>query len=265
MSSFLFGPDGNGNSSLRTANRPVNDYLLFVDTETSGIPRDWTQPYANRANWPHIVQLAWVVCTPDGQEVKAENHYIRPNDYDMSPESGKIHGLTPAFLQANGRSRHAVMQRLHRDLLHYQPRVVAHFMQLDFHMLGVGFYRAGLKNPLPALPQFCTMRATGPLLRHGTQGFLRLSELHQRLFQEPLESRRNVRPKEVWQMIHNLHTGYSLSRICQMMLLLISCKLSLDDIRAFKKCGWSLDETGLRLSSTRTRRVRGSRRRRRRV
>lgn len=164
----------------------MNDYLLFVDTETSGIPRDWTQPYASRDNWPHIVQLAWVVYTSDGQEVKAENHYIRPNDYDMSPESGKIHGLTPAFLQANGRSRHAVMQRLHRDLLHYQPRVVAHFMQLDFHMLGVGFYRAGLKNPLPALPQFCTMRATGPLLRHGTQGFLRLGELHQRLFQEPL-------------------------------------------------------------------------------
>lgn len=164
----------------------MNDYLLFVDTETSGIPRDWTQPYASRNNWPHIVQLAWVVCTPDGQEVKAENHYIRPSDYDMSPESGKIHGLTAEFLQANGRSRHAVMQRLHRDLLHYQPRVVAHFMQLDFHMLGVGFHRAGLKNLLPGLPQFCTMRATGPLLRHSTQGFLRLGELHQRLFQEPL-------------------------------------------------------------------------------
>jgi DNA polymerase-3 subunit epsilon len=164
----------------------VSNYLLFVDTETSGIPRDWTQPYASRHNWPHIVQLAWVVCTPDGQEVKAENHYIRPSDYDMSPESGKIHGLTAAFLQANGRSRHAVMQRLHRDLLHYKPRVVAHFMQLDFHMLGVGFHRAGLKNPLLELPQFCTMRATGPLLRHSTQGFLRLGELHQRLFQEPL-------------------------------------------------------------------------------
>ena len=29
------------------------------------------------------------------------------------------------------------------------------------------------------------MRATGPLLRHSSQGFLRLGELHQRLFQEP--------------------------------------------------------------------------------
>jgi DNA polymerase III subunit epsilon len=164
----------------------MKDYLLFVDTETSGIPRDWSQPYASRGSWPHIVQLAWVVCTADGQEVKAENHYIRPSDYDLDEAAGKIHGLTPEFLRRHGRSRHAVMLRLHRDLLHYQPRVVAHFMQLDFHMMGVGFYRAGLPNPLPELPQFCTMRATGPLLRHTTQGFLRLGELHQRLFQEPL-------------------------------------------------------------------------------
>lgn len=162
----------------------MKDYLLFVDTETSGMPRDWNQPYASRGDWPHIAQLAWVVYTPGGVEIKAENHYIRPSDYDLSPESGAIHGLTPEFLQARGESRHAVMQRLHRDLTHYQPLVVAHFMQLDFHMMGVGFHRSGLTNPLLGLPLFCTMRATGPLLRHSSQGFLRLGELYQRLFKE---------------------------------------------------------------------------------
>ena len=163
----------------------VKDYLLFVDTETSGIPRDWNKPYATRGNWPHIAQLAWVVYTRAGKEVKAENHYIQPSDYDLDPASGSVHGLTLEFLQKHGESRHAVMQALHRDLTHYQPQVVAHFMQLDYHMVGVGFHRAGLTNPLLGLPTFCTMRATGPLLRHSTQGFLRLGELHQRLFKEP--------------------------------------------------------------------------------
>jgi DNA polymerase-3 subunit epsilon len=165
----------------------LKDYLLFVDTETSGIPRDWNAPYASRGNWPHIAQLAWVVCTPDGQEVKMENHYIQPNDYDMDPVSGSVHGLTVDFLRENGKSRHAVMQRLHRDLLQYQPLVVAHFMQLDFHMVGVGFHRAGLKNPLLELPTFCTMRATGQLVRYPSQGFLRLGDLYQRLFHEPMQ------------------------------------------------------------------------------
>ena len=164
----------------------MKDYVLFVDTETSGIPHDWSQPYDRRDNWPHIVQLAWVVCTADGQEVKAENHYIQPNDYDMSPQSGRVHGLTVDFLREHGKSRHSVMQRLHRDLQQYQPLVVAHFMQLDYHMMGVGFHRAGLDNPLPALPTFCTMRATGEFVRYSHQGFLRLGELYQRLFHEPL-------------------------------------------------------------------------------
>ena len=162
----------------------MKDYLLFIDTETSGIPRDWNKPYSSRRNWPHIAQLAWVVYTREGREVKAENHYIQPNDYDMDPVAGSVHGLTQAFLRQHGASRYAVMQGLHRDLLHYQPLVVAHFMQLDFHMVGVSFHRAGLTNPLLGLPTFCTMRATGPLLRHSTQGFLRLGELYQRLFQE---------------------------------------------------------------------------------
>jgi len=164
----------------------VSEYLLFVDTETSGIPHDWNQPYSSRDNWPHIAQLAWVVYTRDGREVKAENYYIQPSDYDISPASGSIHGLTLDFLRTHGQSRHAVMQRLHRDLRHYQPLLVAHFMQLDFHMIGVGFYRAGLRNLLDQLPTFCTMRATGQLLRYPNQGFLRLGELYQRLFHEPL-------------------------------------------------------------------------------
>ena len=163
----------------------VKDYLLFVDTETSGIPRDWNLPYATRGNWPHVAQLAWVVYTRAGVEVKAENHYIQPSDYDLDPAAGSVHGLTLEFLRANGESRHAVMQALHRDLTQYQPRVVAHFMQLDYHMVGVGFHRAGLTNPMLGLPMFCTMRATGPLLRHSSQGFLRLGELYQRLFKEP--------------------------------------------------------------------------------
>ena len=165
----------------------MKEYLLFVDTETSGVPRDWSQPYSSRETWPHIAQLAWVVCTADGQEVKAENHYVQPSDYDMDPASGSIHGLTLEFLRTHGQPRHTVMQRLQRDLLHYQPLVVAHFMQLDFHMMGVGFHRAGLENPLEQLPTFCTMRATGRLVRRPAQGFLRLGELYQRLFHEPLQ------------------------------------------------------------------------------
>ncbi|GGF14027.1 hypothetical protein GCM10011383_26600 [Hymenobacter cavernae] len=161
--------------------------MLFVDTETSGLPTDWSQPYAAEQNWPYIVQLAWVIYTKDGQQVKAENHYLPlPDGVQISPGSLRVHGLTPDFLRVNGQDRASVMQRLHDDLAHYQPMVVAHFMELDLHMIGAGFYRLHLDNPLQRLPTFCTMKLTEGFIRPAGQRYLSLGELYKRLFQEPL-------------------------------------------------------------------------------
>jgi DNA polymerase-3 subunit epsilon len=158
-----------------------------MDTETSGLPADWSQPYAAEQNWPYIAQLAWVIYTKDGRQVKVENHYLQiPEEVTISPKSVQIHGLTAEFLRTNGQDRGLVMQRLHDDLMQYQPLVVAHFMELDEHMVGAGFYRAHLANPLPALPTFCTMKLTEQFVRPARQRYLSLGELYKRLFHEPL-------------------------------------------------------------------------------
>ena len=164
----------------------MQEYLLFVDTETSGLPVDWRRPYSAAGNWPHIAQLAWAVYTPDGQLVKTENHYLRVPAAVMSPVSVGIHGLTPEFLQAHGQEAPTIMQLFHDDLRHYRPLVVGHFMKLDFHMVGAEFYRAGLPNLLDELPTFCTMTVTARFVRHTLQRYLPLGELYQRLFDRPL-------------------------------------------------------------------------------
>lgn len=164
----------------------MNDYLLFVDTETSGLPKDWNRPYSDRDNWPHLVQVAWEVYTPQGELLKAENAYIKPSDYEMSPDSLRIHGISQEFLENHGESRFDVLQRLQQDLLRYKPLVVGHFTNLDYRMLGLGFYRAGLDNPLQHLPVFCTMLATAHFVREARHRHLRLNELHMRLFGEQL-------------------------------------------------------------------------------
>lgn len=162
------------------------DYLLFVDTETSGLPTNWQQPYAQNAAWPHIVQVAWVLCEASGQQIKAESYYLKPSGYEMSPAAGQIHGLTLPFLEQQGHDRHAVMQRLLADLRQYEPLVVGHFMELDFHLLGVTLHRAGLPNGLLGLPTFCTMRLTERFVRPAGRRYLRLPELYERLFGRPM-------------------------------------------------------------------------------
>ncbi|WP_168193963.1 3'-5' exonuclease [Pontibacter sp. SGAir0037] len=170
----------------------MREHILFVDTETSGIPKDWHAPYATKDNWPFIVQIAWVIYTRDGQLIKTGNYYIKANDYTISDTSKSIHGITEDYLQAHGEERKTVMQWLHNDLLTYQPLVVSHFAQLDFHMLGLGFYRSGLSNPVTELPTFCTMTLTQNFILRPHQRLLRLGELYQRLFNMPLDNQHDA-------------------------------------------------------------------------
>ncbi|GAB3237298.1 hypothetical protein GCM10027346_28730 [Hymenobacter seoulensis] len=164
------------------------EYLLFVDTETTGLPARWTRPYAEEKEWPHIAQLGWVVYTSEGDLVKADQAYLQIPAGSMPAAAIEIHGLTEQFLREQGQPPELVLRRLLADLATYRPRVIGHFLQLDFHVLGAAFLRAGLNNPLLTLPQFCTMTATWPpvsttqLRRH-----LRLHELHELLFGEPME------------------------------------------------------------------------------
>ncbi|WP_354579025.1 3'-5' exonuclease [Hymenobacter sp. UYP22] len=162
------------------------NYLLFVDTETTGLPRRWQQPYSVEQNWPHIAQLAWQLYTEAGELVKSEEAYLSVPAGSMTAASQAIHGLSPDFLAAQGQPAEQVLRRFLADVQQYRPRLVGHFLQLDFHMLGAAFWRAGLPNPLPGLPQFCTMQSTRLLPFRPANRALRLAELYALLFQEAM-------------------------------------------------------------------------------
>jgi DNA polymerase III subunit epsilon len=170
----------------------VRDYLLFVDTETSGIPKNWNAPYSDDAQWPYVVQLAWVIYDWEGNLLKEENYFIKDNDFTISKASQEVHGITQEHLLAHGNSRLEVMQHLQEDLQTFQPLIIAHYVKLDYHMLSAEFYRTQLKNPLPALPTFCTMKSTEDYIRYPYRKYLSLGELYKRLFQEPLPQPHNA-------------------------------------------------------------------------
>lgn len=164
----------------------MRDYLLFIDTETTGLPRQWHLPYADQENWPCSVQIAWVVYTRSGELVKRENHYLWEAEIVIPDKAFRIHGISASLLQQQGKSRRHIMDLLAADLQTYQPLVVAHYMQLDYHMLGADFYRCGLPNALENLPLFCTMLATAPLVNKPRARYLRLSRLYYSLFQRDM-------------------------------------------------------------------------------
>ena len=170
----------------------MNDYLLFIDTEASGLPVNWDLPYSAEGNWPSAVQISWLVYNKEGQEVKREDHYILNTDFVITPNAMKIHGIIPGILAVKCKNRKLVMQLLANDLQQYKPLVIGHFIQLDYHILGADFYRAGIVNPLENLPLFCTMVATTQLIWTPMPHSLLLGDLYAYLFYKPLLNQHNA-------------------------------------------------------------------------
>ncbi|MDQ3536522.1 MAG: 3'-5' exonuclease [Bacteroidota bacterium] len=170
----------------------MKEYILFVDTETSGLPKDWNASYAEVDKWPYIVQLAWVVYHKSGKEVKSENHFIKALDYRINPESEKIHGISENMTLEKGETRKRVLKKIYNDLKNYQPLIVGHLMEFDSHMLSVGFRRSGLKNIIKDYPLFCTMTATSSYRRNLNTQYPKLDELYQTLFKKKLENHHNA-------------------------------------------------------------------------
>lgn len=164
----------------------MNDYYLFIDTETSGLPKRWDRPYNKEGNWPYIVQVSWVVYSLSGEEVIRKDHFVSDDDFVVSPGSLRIHGFSDEYRKANGMPRKEVMKDLAADLLRYEPIIVGHFTELDLHMIGADFYRAGLPNPALAMPAFCTMVATVKMVKNPGASFLRLGQLYEQLFDQGL-------------------------------------------------------------------------------
>lgn len=160
----------------------MKEYLLFIDTETSGLPKKWNKPYSDNKNWPFSIQIAWIIFSKDGKEIKKDNFYIRENDFTIDPSSLKTHGITKDFLKENGERRKKVMSKLAYDIKKYKPMLVGHFMELDYHVLGADFFRSGMENPMKELPLFCTMLASDIFVKNPQSKFLRLSQLYDYLF-----------------------------------------------------------------------------------
>ncbi|HEX8460877.1 MAG TPA: 3'-5' exonuclease, partial [Segetibacter sp.] len=144
----------------------MNDYLLFLDTEASGLPKKWNLPYSEINNWPFCVQVAWIIYSFDGTKVKEENYYILDNDFKIEASATKVHGITREFLNLNGTGRREVMTCLCNDIEKYSPLIVGHFIQFDEHMVGADFYRTGIKNPVLKENSFCTMIASKHLVQN---------------------------------------------------------------------------------------------------
>jgi DNA polymerase III epsilon subunit-like protein len=163
--------------------------FLFFDTETTGIPRNYKAPVSDLANWPRVIQLAFLLTDPTGAAVSSKQFLIKPDGFSIPKDATKIHGITTERATAEGIEIRVVLDEflaIHKSAV----TLIAHNMAYDEKVLGAEFLRAELPNPLPKSKRICTMQsATNFCQIPGPYGYKwpRLDELHFKLFQRKLD------------------------------------------------------------------------------
>jgi DNA polymerase III epsilon subunit-like protein len=162
---------------------------LFFDTETTGIPLNYRAPVADLANWPRVVQLAFLVAGPTGERVEAREFVIKPDGYTIPADAARVHGITTERALAEGVAIGEALAAFAGALARTQV-LVAHNLSFDENILGAEFLRAKLGNPLAGMKGICTMESSTAFCgipgRMGRPKWPTLAELHGKLFGQGL-------------------------------------------------------------------------------
>jgi DNA polymerase-3 subunit epsilon len=164
--------------------------LLFFDTETTGLPRDWKAPVTQTNNWPRMVQIAWLQYDDQKNLISEANYIIRPDGFTIPSDAADIHGITTEIAIEKGSELSSVLLAF-SAVVGGAKMLVAHNMDFDEKIVGAEYVRLGLKSGIFETPRFCTMKTTTDLCRiPGNYGYKwpKLEELHRFLFGSDFEN-----------------------------------------------------------------------------
>jgi uncharacterized protein (TIGR02145 family) len=163
--------------------------ILFFDTETTGLPKNWKAPVTDLDNWPRLVQLAYLVYDFDGNLIHSCNEIIKPDGFTIPTEASNVHGITTEMAKQRGSDINDVFELF---LIHLKrsKMIVAHNMAFDEKIIGSELIRLGKENVIVAKEKVCTMLKTVDLCKiEGPYGYKwpKLEELHRYLFNHDFE------------------------------------------------------------------------------
>jgi len=161
--------------------------ILFFDTETTGIPRNYKAPVTDLENWPRMVQLGFIVYSEEG--VSRCEFIVRPDNFVISEQVSKIHGVTQEKALTDGIELPKVLEYFQLAMQGI-GLLVGHNLSYDLNVLGAEYIRATGSNPLEGKQTYDTMLKSTDLckLPGGRMGYKwpKLHELYFHLFHEPL-------------------------------------------------------------------------------
>ncbi len=173
-----------------------NFYLIF-DTETTGLPKRWKAPITDVDNWPRCIQIAWQLHDEFGKLIEQQDFLIQPDGFNIPYDAEQIHGISTLLAQKQGKPLTEVLE-LFNEALEKTTFIVGQNLQFDLNIMGCEFHRERTKTTLLDIPVLdtCTEKTaslcqiTGG--RYGKFKLPTLTELHQKLFNQPFGEAHNA-------------------------------------------------------------------------
>ncbi len=157
---------------------------LFFDTETTGLPNNYSAPASDVDNWPRLVSIAWQLFDQDGTSVDVRGYLIRPSGFSIPEEATAIHGISTERAHEEGKDCSEVLKEF-ITIISQCDRIVAHNFQFDARVIDAELIRHGRDERVDSTKQFCTQKGTTDFCKFpGKDGYRypSLSELHTRTF-----------------------------------------------------------------------------------
>jgi len=141
--------------------------IIIIDTETTGLPASRFSKIEDTDDWPHIVQIAWIVCEKRGtnrtgtklREIKRESHIIKPRNWEIPIESMAIHGISNFRANVDGIPLEHVFHALRNDM-ETCDAMCCHNVAFDLKVILAEEYRltgSWESSIFNYIPKICTM------------------------------------------------------------------------------------------------------------
>ena len=120
------------------------NFIMVLDTETTGLPKKTNLHYTDVDNWPRLVSIAWRIYDRDGRLVKKKAFYVEPGEGVISePKALEKHGITHEYATEYGIDLGFVLNRFMVDC-YKCGHIVAHNAAYDRPVIYAECWRAGI-------------------------------------------------------------------------------------------------------------------------
>lgn len=166
----------------------TNIFYLFFDTETTGVPQNYNAPISDLQNWPRLVQLSWILCDQQGNDIETGNDIVKPNGFIIPEAASNVHQITTIHTIVTGTDLSTVLNKF-ISVSKQAKYLVGHNVSFDINVVGAELlriksdYSIANKASIDTMLKSINYCAIPSGLSYGDKyKWPKLQELHKKLF-----------------------------------------------------------------------------------